>query len=126
MSALATAQTISFIPSKDLARAKAFFTEKLGLRLVNENQYILTLAAGQGELRVQLVGEFTPASFTAGGWQVSDIVATVKALAAAGVKMELYPQFGFVQDELGIWDAPDGGRVAWFLDPDGNTLSLSQ
>ena len=69
--------------------------------------------------------EVKPQPFTILGWQVSDIVATVKRLQAAGVTFEHYGGF-MQQDELGIWNAPGGTRVAWFKDPDGNTLSVSQ
>jgi hypothetical protein len=58
------------------------------------------------------------------GWEVSDIEAVVKWLTERGVAFEKYP---FVQDrKLGIWTAPSGDKVAWFKDPDGNVLSVSQ
>ena len=58
------------------------------------------------------------------GWEVPDIVAAAKALKEAGVSLTIYQGFG--QDENGIWTAPGGDRVAWFRDPDGNVLSISQ
>ena len=67
---------------------------------------------------------FTPQPFTVLGWAVRDIAQTVRELAARGVAFHRY---GFMQqDDLGIWSAPSGARVAWFPDPDGNTLSLTQ
>jgi hypothetical protein len=69
------------------------------------------------------VGEFTAQPFTVAGWQVPDIDATVSALAGRGVEFNRYD--GMAQDDLGIWTAPGGDRIAWFKDPDGNTLSLT-
>jgi catechol 2,3-dioxygenase-like lactoylglutathione lyase family enzyme len=63
-------------------------------------------------------------SFTIAGWRVGDIAATVRALEAKGVRFTRYD--GMDQDELGIWTAPGGDKVAWFTDPDGNTLSLTE
>jgi len=68
--------------------------------------------------------QFTPAPFTILGWQVPDIEKMVAGLQAKGVQFE---RFGFLdQDALGIWTAPSGDKVAWFKDPDGNVLSVSQ
>ena len=76
-------------------------------------------------LRVTTVKELTPAAYTVLGWRTGDISATVRALQQSGVVFERYP--GMAQDELGIWTVPGGAaRVAWFKDPDGNTLSVSQ
>ena len=75
-------------------------------------------------LRVTNTPDFTPAPFTIFGWQVDDIDSTVAALAAKSVSFQRY-EF-LKQNKLGIWDAPSGARIAWFHDPDGNTLSLSQ
>ena len=76
------------------------------------------------KLRVSIVAEVVVAKYTVLGWDVSDIVATAKGLRKAGVKLEIFG--GFPQDELGIWTAPDGTKVAWFKDPDGNILSIAQ
>ena len=75
-------------------------------------------------LRVTSVGEFTPHPFTVLGWETPDIVRDIWKLTEAGVTFERYP--GMKQDQLGIWTAPSGGQIAWFKDPDGNTLSLTQ
>lgn len=75
-------------------------------------------------IRIAKAGKFTPAQYTVMGWEVTDIGAMVKWLNSRGVEFEKYP---FVQDrELGIWTTPNGDKVAWFKDPDGNVLSLSQ
>jgi hypothetical protein len=75
-------------------------------------------------LRVTIVKKLKPAGYTVLGWQVPRIKAAAKALTKAGVVFERFP--GMQQDDLGIWSSPNGGRVAWFKDPDGNTLSVSE
>jgi hypothetical protein len=55
---------------------------------------------------------------------VADITAAVATLAADGVECKQYD--GLKQDPHGIWTAPGGSHIAWFSDPDGNTLSLQQ
>ncbi len=122
---LADEKIIGFVPITDPARAKAFYAEKLGLRFVSEDAFAVVFDANGNMLRLTRVQEVKPQPFTVLGWQVSDIVATVKQLQSAGVQFERYGSF-LQQDELGIWDAPGGNRVAWFKDPDGNTLSVSQ
>ncbi len=115
---------LGLIPITDAARAKAFYAEKLGLKFVTEDPFALVFDANGNMLRLVKMKEFTPQQFTILGWQVADIEAVVRELTAAGVAFERYGFFK--QDELGIWTAPDGTKVAWFLDPDGNNLSLSQ
>jgi catechol 2,3-dioxygenase-like lactoylglutathione lyase family enzyme len=63
------------------------------------------------------------AGYTVLGWQVPDIVDAVKRLRKAGVRFERYDGMG--QDKLGVWQSPSGARIAWFKDPDGNTLSIT-
>jgi catechol 2,3-dioxygenase-like lactoylglutathione lyase family enzyme len=116
---------VAFVPTRDQARAKAFYEGALGLRFVKDDGFALVLDANGIMVRVTKVpGEFKPAQFTILGWQVSDIEKMVSALERRGVHFE---RFGFFeQDKLGIWTAPNGDKVAWFKDPDGNTLSVSQ
>jgi len=122
---LASENIIGFVPITDAARAKSFYAEKLGLKFVSEDSFAVVFDANGTMLRLTRVHELKPQAFTILGWQVSDIVATVQRLQAAGVTFERYG--GFIQqDELGIWNAPGGTRVGWFKDPDGNTLSVSQ
>lgn len=115
---------MAFVSTLDPARAKAFYVGKLGLRLVSEDRFALVFDANGTTLRVSTVRELAPAKYTVLGWEVPDIAAAATALEAAGVNLERYglPD----QDECGIWTAPGGARVAWFKDPDGNTLSISQ
>jgi hypothetical protein len=91
---------------------------------VSEDPFALVFDAHGTMLRVTNVAEVAAAQYTVLGWEVPNILAATKDLSAAGVKFERYP--GLPQDELGIWTAPSGAKVAWFKDPDGNTLSLTQ
>ena len=114
---------VAFVPTKDTERARAFYEGVLGLRFVNDDGFALVFDANGIMVRVVRT-QFTPAQFTILGWQVKEIEKVVAGLQVSGVKFE---RFGFFeQDELGIWTAPGGGKVAWFKDPDGNVLSVSQ
>lgn len=115
---------MAFVATADPGRARAFYEDVLGLRLVEEAPFALVFDANGTRLRVARVGQVTPASYTVLGWQVRDIVADVTELARRGVTFERYA--GLAQDALGIWSTDDGDRVAWFRDPDGNVLSLTQ
>ena len=115
---------VCFIATADADRARAFYEVKLGLALISDNGYSLIFDANGTQLRVQRVETVAPHPYTALGWEVPDLTATVRALAADGVAMARFP--GLPLDADGIWDTPDGSRVAWLHDPDGNTLSLHQ
>jgi catechol 2,3-dioxygenase-like lactoylglutathione lyase family enzyme len=115
---------VSFIATADTDRARAFYGGTLGLPLVQDGGYAIVFDANGTQLRVQRVDAVAPHAYTALGWEVDDLTAAVRALAAAGVAMARFP--GLSLDADGIWDTPDGSRVAWFHDPDGNTLSVSQ
>ena len=115
---------VAFVPVGDLAAARAFYADVLGLRVTHEDPYAVVLDAGGTVLRLAQVDGLRPQPFTVAGWIVSDIEVTVDTLAAQGVGFVRYD--GMDQDPKGIWTAPDGGRVAWFTDPDGNTLSLTR
>lgn len=116
---------IGFVATSDPERAREFYSEKLALPLIEEQlPFALVYDAHGTMLRVTTVKEVPPTAHTVLGWKVPDIVAAVNGLTAAGIEFERYP--GMQQDELGIWTSPGGGKVAWFKDPDENTLSLSQ
>jgi catechol 2,3-dioxygenase-like lactoylglutathione lyase family enzyme len=116
---------IAFVATHDPARAKAFYGKKLGLRLVSEElPFALVFDARGTMLRVTIVKTFSAAGFTVLGWQVPNIIVAAQGLQRAGVQFERYP--GMDQDELGVWTSPGGAKVAWFKDPDGNTLSISE
>jgi catechol 2,3-dioxygenase-like lactoylglutathione lyase family enzyme len=121
---LANATVMGFIPTRDFARARSFYVDLLGLTLVSEDDFALEVASGGTHIRITRVESFTPFPFTLLGWRVQEIVATVRDLTAKGVVFERY---GFLQqDNDAIWTAPGGTRIAWFRDPEGNTLSLSE
>jgi catechol 2,3-dioxygenase-like lactoylglutathione lyase family enzyme len=120
---LADAAFIGFIPVADLATARAFYEGTLGLRVMEDTPFALVLDAGGTMLRVTPVPGVAARPFTIAGWKVPDIAAAVRALAGQGVQFTRYD--GMAQDDLGIWTAPSGDRVAWFTDPDGNNLSLT-
>lgn len=121
---LASEKLMAFVSTANANRARAFYRNMLGLTLVSEDEYALVFDSAGAPLRVALAQEVIPAKYTVLGWQVKDIRETVTALKKAGVIFEI---FGFFkQDELGIWTSPSGAQVAWFKDPDGNVLSVSQ
>ena len=118
-------KVMAFAPTTDPARAKKFYRDTLGLRMVKEQMpFALVFDLAGIMLRVTVVPKFQPHPFTVLGWQVPNVKTKVRQLAKHGVIFERYP--GMQQDEDGIWHSPDGGRIAWFKDPDGNTLSLAQ
>lgn len=121
---LAASRMVGFVPTKNSKAAREFYEKKLGFEFVSEDQFALVVRAGENTVRIAKGANFTPAQYTVLGWEVKDIEAVVGWLAQRGVTFEKYP---FVQDqERGIWTTPNGDKVAWFKDPDGNVLSLSQ
>ncbi len=121
---LSTSPIIAFIPTRDAHRARTFYEDVLGLRFVHDDSFALVMDANGTMIRIARVGDFTPATFTILGWEVQDIQQSVTELATKGLE---FSRFGFLQQsDAGIWTAPDGSKVAWFKDPDGNTLSISQ
>jgi catechol 2,3-dioxygenase-like lactoylglutathione lyase family enzyme len=115
---------VAFVATTDPKRAKAFYAKTLGLRLISEDGFALAFDAGGTMLRVAIVNSLQPAGYTVLGWIVPDIAKAVRGLAKRGVSFQRYE--GMPQDELAIWSSPSGARVAWFSDPDGNTLSLTE
>lgn len=123
--ALASSSLVAFVGVCDPDRAKIFYRDRLGLRLVSEELPFALVFDVQGTmLRVTVVPEVKPAKFTVLGWKVPDIQAAVSSLDKEGVEFQRYA--GLQQDGLGIWTSPSGARVAWFHDPDGNILSVTQ
>jgi catechol 2,3-dioxygenase-like lactoylglutathione lyase family enzyme len=117
-------KVIGFVATRNGAKAREFYEKTLGLKVLTDDDFALALDSNGTMLRIQKVAQFTPHPFTALGWEVSDIVATVEELQRQGVRFEKFT--GMDQDEGGIWHSPGGAYVAWFKDPDGNTLSLTQ
>lgn len=121
---LGSTKIVAFVPTKDSDEARGFYEGVLGLRFIKDDGFALVLDANGIMIRVAKLKDFKPAQFTILGWQVADIENVVRSLQQKGVRCEI---FGFFkQDELGIWTAPTGDKVAWFKDPDGNILSVSQ
>ena len=121
---LASQPIIAFIPTRDAALARTFYEGILGLRFVQDDHFALVMEASGTMIRIVRVGDFTPFPFTILGWQVTDIEQSVTGLITKGLAFKHYNLPG--QSDAGIWTAPDGAKVAWFNDPDGNTLSISQ
>jgi predicted enzyme related to lactoylglutathione lyase len=125
-SILGASTVISFAPTTDPARARAFYEGVLGLRLIADEQpFALVFDANGIMLRVTTVPKLTPQQFTILGWRVADIEATADRLNAAGVEFQRYKGLND-SDPRGIWNSPSGARIAWFKDPDGNVLSLTE
>jgi len=121
---LADSRLVAFASTTDLDRARAFYEHTLGLPVVSQDEFAVVVGAPDHTVRVTLVEHLQPQPFTILGWQVDDLSATVRQLTASGVRFERFDFFD--QDDDGVWTAPSGDRVAWFKDPDGNTLSVSQ
>ena len=115
---------ITFLATTDRSRARSFTTDVIGLQVVSEDPFTLVLDNVGVALRVSEVAGFQAVAHTVLGWEVADIAATVAALTGRGAAFARYPFLE--QDDAGIWSAPGGAKVAWFRDPDGNVLSLTQ
>ena len=115
---------MSFIATDDPDASRRFYQEVLGLSLQAATPFALVFADGGHVLRLQIVPEVRPLPYTVYGWQVEDIAAEMDHLLSKGVAFQRFD--GLQQDDLGVWTTPDGARVAWFADPSGNTLSLTQ
>jgi catechol 2,3-dioxygenase-like lactoylglutathione lyase family enzyme len=124
---LGGAELVAFIPSRDLERSRQFYTETLGLGFSSQDLFTLVLDAHGTMIRVTDVSNvagYTTAPFTILGWKVENAEEAVRSLASRGVVFQRF--HGLRQDEHAIWNAPGGSRVAWFHDPDGNTLSITE
>ena len=121
---LESSDLVAFVATTDLRRARVFYEQKLGLRVLEHNDFACVVDANGTMLRVTQVPEVARAGYTVLGWRVRDIAASVRDLAGRGVTFVHYD--GMNQDQDGVWTTPTGAKVAWFADPDGNTLSLTQ
>ncbi len=126
MSILASCRPVSFICTADRAKSKPFYAGALGLPMLSEDDFAVTLGLeGGASLRLTDLPGHAASHHTVLGWDVADIRQAVAELRGKGVDFKIYEGFG--QDADGIWTAPGGGaQVAWFADPDGNVLSLTQ
>ena len=115
---------IGFVATSNPTKARPFYEKTLGLTFVSGDQFALVFEANGTMLRVQKVDQVNPGKYTALGWEVDDIQREVDALSKRGVTFARYE--GLSQDERGIWTAPGKAKIAWFTDPDGNILSLTE
>jgi catechol 2,3-dioxygenase-like lactoylglutathione lyase family enzyme len=121
---LQSSELVAFVATTDVGRARGFYGGILGLPLVSQSPIACVFQAHQGVIRVTVVERVVQAPYTVLGWVVSDLVSTIGELAQRGVEFLRYE--GIDQDQRGVWSTPGGAQVAWFKDPDGNTLSLTQ
>jgi catechol 2,3-dioxygenase-like lactoylglutathione lyase family enzyme len=121
---LADKKLTAFVATAKPDEAKAFYKNILGLKFLSEDDFALEFEANKTVLRIAIVHKFTPQAFTVLGWDVEDIVSAIKSLNDKNVFCEKYDFLK--QDESGVWTSPNGSKVAWFKDPDGNLLSLTQ
>lgn len=115
---------VTFLLTQKPDAAIAFYRDQLGLRFLRDDGFALVFDMDGVLLRIGKVQAFTPAQYTVLGWEAEDIVASVQDLAGKGIRFERYANMS--QDEHGICTFPNGDKVAWFKDPDGNVLSVSQ
>lgn len=116
---------VALVPITDGDKARAFYVGKLGLKFLSDDGFAIVLDANGNKVRLTKMKEVKPQPFTVLGWETADIAGDIRGLQTNGVMFERFGDF-MKQDELGVWTAPDGTKVAWFKDPDGNILSLSQ
>ena len=121
---LGSATITAFVATANRRRSKRFYRDTLGLRLVSDDRFAIAFDCRGVQLRIQKVESVRPQPFTALGWRVANIRRAVAKLARAGVSFERYSFMK--QDDVGVWQAPSGAKVAWFKDPDGNLLSLTE
>lgn len=125
MGALSNARPVVIICTRDRAASEPFYRDVLGLKMTGSDDFAAVFDIGGAPLRLSTVGDWKAHEHTVFGFAVDDIRKTVAALTKMGVRFTIYPGFG--QDENGIWTTPDGSvKVAWFSDPDGNNLSVTQ
>lgn len=118
------AEIMCFLTTTDAVRARDFYENVLGLKFLEDSPFAIVFVANGTMLRIQKTEKHTPLKTTSLGWKVDDIHREINALSAKGVQFERYERLQ--QDDAGIWTTTDGARVAWFKDPDGNTLSLTE
>ena len=121
---LGSSDIIAFAAAADLERARAFYQGVLGMRLVEQNEYACVFDANGTMLRVTAVPEVARPGYTVLGWRVDNIRTLIAQLRAKGIAFVRYD--GIEQDGDAIWTTPSGDMIAWFADPDGNMLSLTQ
>lgn len=114
----------SIIWTSRIIEAEKFYRDLLGLSLRTRSDGALVFDVGGGDLRVAPVPSTVPSEHTVLGFSVPDVDSVIGHLSARGVVFERFD--GFPHLENGALQTPDGARVAWFRDPDGNLLSVVQ
>lgn len=122
---LANTNAFSGFSVDDIARAKEFYGDTLGLRVSEENGLLTLHLAGERNTLVYPKPDHTPATFTILNFPVTDIEKTVEDLTSRGVELERYEGTDIETDEKGIFRG-GGPLIAWFKDPAGNILSVLQ
>lgn len=107
----------------DVAAARRFYEETLGLRVSEEDGTLWLHIAGDRDILVYPKDDHTPATFTILNFPVADVEAAVDELAGRGVAFERYPHMEADMDDKGIFHG-GGPLIAWFTDPAGNVLSV--
>ena len=124
MSLPAAAKPVAFVFTADRAKSKPFYEDVLGLPLIADEPFGVVFDLGSGAtMRLTDLKEHVPSPHTVMGWEVSDLAGAMATLRDKGVTFEIYPDFGMGEDA--IW-SHGGTSLAWFLDPEGNNLSLAQ
>lgn len=121
---LTAGRVTTFVATAKPESARPFYEDVLRLRFISDDPFAIVFDSNGIQLRVTKVQVHTPLPFTVLGWTVDDIRGEIADLASRGVVFERYP--GMPQDDHGVWQAPSGAQIAWFKDPDGNVLSISQ
>ena len=121
---LKSSSLVAFVSTTDLDRARRFYEGTLGLGFVEQSPVACVFDANGTMLRVTLADGVATPGYTVLGWRVDDLDRAVDLLASSGVDFNRYD--GMDQDSAGVWTTPGGDRVAWFCDPDGNNLSITQ
>ena len=126
MSIPANSAPMTFVITGNRAKSKPFYETVLGLRVLGEDDHAVTFDLGnRTPMRLTQVMGHKGVGHTVLGWHVADLRGAMHGLRAKGVAFKVYDGMG--QDAEGVWASPDGGaKLAWFTDPDGNVLSLTQ
>ena len=117
-------KVVGFVATSKPEISKHFYQETLGLTLIEESPYAIVFESSNTVIRIQKTEQVCPPPYTSLGWEVENLTETVRILSDSGVLFVKYD--GLDQDKLGIWNISGGAKVAWFKDPDGNLLSLTQ
>ena len=114
------------LPASDLARARAWYQDKLDLKPVEEDQSGNMWFETGGERWFVYESQFAGTNqATAAAWLVNDLTGTVSGLRGRGVVFEEY-DMGEFKTEDGVVTLPDGSKGAWFKDSEGNILGMFQ